>query len=353
MSVLTPVPKIQFFDDNGNPLVGGKLYAYAAGTTTPLDTYTDFGGGTPNANPVILDARGEADVWLGTSSYYMELKDSTGALIWSVDDLAAPITGASGSVTTAMLATGAVTTAKLADGAVTEVKLANGAVTEAKIASGAVTETKIANDAVTGAKFADGAVTTAKLADLAVTTAKINDLAVTTGKLADLAVTTAKLDDLSVTTGKIVDLAVTTAKINDLAVTTAKLADGSVTAAKLASAATGARTVVIMGTNPYTMVLTDANNLLSYNGVVVGSPQGIFVPTNASVAFPIGTEIDIMLYNPAYPAGAEIGPINGSVTVYYQGGAFTPSKTLAEYCDAKVTKIDTDVWILTGTYGIS
>ena len=35
---LTPSPKMQFFDANGNPLVGGKLYSYASGTSTPLAT---------------------------------------------------------------------------------------------------------------------------------------------------------------------------------------------------------------------------------------------------------------------------------------------------------------------------
>jgi len=30
----------QFFDNNGTPLSGGKLYAYEAGTTTPKTTYT-------------------------------------------------------------------------------------------------------------------------------------------------------------------------------------------------------------------------------------------------------------------------------------------------------------------------
>ena len=50
---LSAVPKLQFFDNNGNPLVGGKLYTYAAGTTTPLATYTDASSGTPNTNPII------------------------------------------------------------------------------------------------------------------------------------------------------------------------------------------------------------------------------------------------------------------------------------------------------------
>jgi hypothetical protein len=45
---LSSVPKLQFFDANGNPLVGGKLFTYAAGTTTPLATYTDSTGLTPN-----------------------------------------------------------------------------------------------------------------------------------------------------------------------------------------------------------------------------------------------------------------------------------------------------------------
>lgn len=87
MATLTPSPKMQFFDANGNPLVGGKLYTYAAGTTTPLATYTDSTGGTPNTNPVILNARGEASVWLGSSMYYMELKDSADALIWTADNI--------------------------------------------------------------------------------------------------------------------------------------------------------------------------------------------------------------------------------------------------------------------------
>jgi hypothetical protein len=92
MATLTPSPKMQFFDANGNPLVGGKLYTYAAGTTTPLATYTDSTGGTPNTNPVILDSRGEASVWLGSSLYYMELKTSTDVLVWTSDNIGAVAT---------------------------------------------------------------------------------------------------------------------------------------------------------------------------------------------------------------------------------------------------------------------
>ena len=69
------------------PLVGGRLFAYEAGTTTPKDTFTDAGGGTANANPVILDARGEANVWLGTGAYRLVLQNSAGVQQWAVDDI--------------------------------------------------------------------------------------------------------------------------------------------------------------------------------------------------------------------------------------------------------------------------
>jgi hypothetical protein len=84
---LSSVPKLQFFDANGNPLVGGRLYTYAAGTSTPLATYTDSTGLTPNTNPIILDSRGEANVWLDATQYKFELKTAADALIWTVDNI--------------------------------------------------------------------------------------------------------------------------------------------------------------------------------------------------------------------------------------------------------------------------
>jgi hypothetical protein len=84
---LSSVPKLQFFDANGNPLVGGKLYTYAAGTTTPLATYTDSSAGTPNTNPIILNSRGEANVWLDNTTYKFVLKTSADVEIWTVDNI--------------------------------------------------------------------------------------------------------------------------------------------------------------------------------------------------------------------------------------------------------------------------
>jgi len=92
MAALSPVPKLQFFDANGEPLVGGKLYSYAAGTTTPQATYTDAGGVTANPNPVILDSRGEASVWLSTPLYKLKLATSTDVEVWTVDNVGGNVT---------------------------------------------------------------------------------------------------------------------------------------------------------------------------------------------------------------------------------------------------------------------
>ena len=85
---LTPSPKQQFFTAAGVPLVGGKVYTYAAGTSTPLATYQDSTGTVSNTNPIILDSRGECNLWLlPANSYKFVLKDSTDALIWTVDNI--------------------------------------------------------------------------------------------------------------------------------------------------------------------------------------------------------------------------------------------------------------------------
>ena len=81
----------QFFDDNGSPLSGGKLYTYAAGTTAPQSTYTDATGSTSHANPIILDAAGRVpggEVWLtDPAEYKFVLRTSTDVLIGTFDNV--------------------------------------------------------------------------------------------------------------------------------------------------------------------------------------------------------------------------------------------------------------------------
>lgn len=81
----------QFFDNNGNILSGGKLYTYAAGTTTPQASYTSSSGATPNTNPIILNAAGRTAnaVWLTQGvSYKFVLQTSANVTIGTYDDVA-------------------------------------------------------------------------------------------------------------------------------------------------------------------------------------------------------------------------------------------------------------------------
>lgn len=80
----------QFFDNNGVPLNGGLLYAYQAGSSTPLTTYTDINGTIANANPIVLDSSGRSatEIWLTYGYFYkFVLKDSTGVTIGTYDNI--------------------------------------------------------------------------------------------------------------------------------------------------------------------------------------------------------------------------------------------------------------------------
>ncbi len=84
-------PRFTELDGNGDPYSGGKLYTYETGTTTPKTTWSDRDKATPNENPVVLDSRGSAMVWLDTSTgaYRFRLYDSDDNLIWTEDDIGA------------------------------------------------------------------------------------------------------------------------------------------------------------------------------------------------------------------------------------------------------------------------
>lgn len=92
-AILSPVLRQRFFDLNGLPLSGGQLFSYTAGTSTPQATYTDSTMATPNANPVVLDSAGYANVWLGSGAYKFVLEDSLGNVLWTVDQVLASSNG--------------------------------------------------------------------------------------------------------------------------------------------------------------------------------------------------------------------------------------------------------------------
>ena len=81
----------QLFDDNGNPLAGGKIYTYLAGTTTNAATFTNAAGNIAHSNPIVLDGAGRVpsgEIWLTDGiSYKFVVEDSASALIGTFDDL--------------------------------------------------------------------------------------------------------------------------------------------------------------------------------------------------------------------------------------------------------------------------
>lgn len=87
MAILTPL-KHKFYDDAGLPLAGGLVYTYQPGTTTLLTTYTDSTGLVAQANPIVLDAKGECNIW-SSSMYKVNVTTAAGAQVtgWPVDNV--------------------------------------------------------------------------------------------------------------------------------------------------------------------------------------------------------------------------------------------------------------------------
>jgi hypothetical protein len=87
LAIVLPNGRNYFATSTGAPLVGGKVYAYVAGTSTPKDTYTTSAGTVANTHPIVLDSRGEAAIyWDGT--YDVVLKTSADVTVWGPERLA-------------------------------------------------------------------------------------------------------------------------------------------------------------------------------------------------------------------------------------------------------------------------
>jgi len=89
---LSPIGNDQFIDANGDPLSGGQIETYLAGSSTPAATYTSSSGATPQSNPVILNSLGYptlGPIWLtGGVSYKFIIKDASGSTLRTIDDIA-------------------------------------------------------------------------------------------------------------------------------------------------------------------------------------------------------------------------------------------------------------------------
>ena len=91
-----PPPKFRATTSAGAPLTGGKVYVFSdAGGTSPQTTYSDSSLSVANAHPVVLNARGEADIFVSAGvDYWVRLTDASGTEIWALTPVSVPSTAA-------------------------------------------------------------------------------------------------------------------------------------------------------------------------------------------------------------------------------------------------------------------
>jgi hypothetical protein len=94
---LAPYERRQYFDDNGDPLAFGTVETFAAGTAAHAVTYSDATG-TPNTNPIVLDAAGRCVIYLAAASYKFLIRDQFGVIVGTVDPVASTVLGSAAAV---------------------------------------------------------------------------------------------------------------------------------------------------------------------------------------------------------------------------------------------------------------
>lgn len=100
-ALLAPSTKFKVTTAAGAPLVGGKVYTYIAASSTLTATYADAERVTTNTNPVILDSRGEANIFLDPAiNYKFVVQDSAGGSVYTQDNISGAQIGV-GAVTDA------------------------------------------------------------------------------------------------------------------------------------------------------------------------------------------------------------------------------------------------------------
>lgn len=80
---------IRQLDTAGVTVSGALLHTYAAGTSTPHDTYTDSTGGTTHSNPIVADAAGHfPEIWVDTDSLKLECRKTDDVtVLWQADNV--------------------------------------------------------------------------------------------------------------------------------------------------------------------------------------------------------------------------------------------------------------------------
>ncbi|MET3929584.1 hypothetical protein ABIE51_001471 [Lysobacter sp. OAE881] len=107
-AILSPSAKQQFFTNGSTVAAGYLLYTYQANSNDLEPTYTDRAGTVPNTNPIVLDARGEATIYLTPGVVYdYVLRTDQGTDVWTREGVSAEA-GSADAVSFTQTGTGAV-----------------------------------------------------------------------------------------------------------------------------------------------------------------------------------------------------------------------------------------------------
>lgn len=88
---LAPILNEQQMDANGDPLSGGLIEVYLAGSSTPATTTSDKAGAVPNSWPIVLNTLGlntQGAVWItGGAAYKYVIKNAAGVTLRTIDNI--------------------------------------------------------------------------------------------------------------------------------------------------------------------------------------------------------------------------------------------------------------------------
>lgn len=283
-NLLAPVAKAKFFGNNGQPASGYKLFTYAAGTSTKLATYADSTTGSPNANPVIMDFRGEANIWMPPNVAYKFVfapptdTDPPTSPIWSVDN-----------IVDSQLVT-----------------LWGG------VDSG-VANAYVLNFTANFTSYTDGIVIywIPSHTNTGASTINVNGLG-----------------PVSITNQNGTPLYLGQLQANQVALIVYR-------STGFLLVAVGVNPTINTQNNDYTFQLNDANNIVQANNFGTANWT---IPNNASVPFPVGTSIDLLTSNGALKQLL----LGAGVTLVTFAGIASP--VVFSGAGTRITKIGTDTW---------
>jgi len=328
---------------------------------TTANTITNLSVG---ANGKVLTADSGTGTGLAWSSPTVDDLAITSAKIANLTIVDGNIS-ASAAISLSKLATGAlptaitVTSANISDLSIVNADVSTSAaiaysklnlgtsIVNADIATGAaIAASKISGTAITAADT--GTVTSTMIADGTIVNADVSaSAAIAHTKLA--AATAGQVLLGTTTTGVVTattvsgDVTITGAGVT--AISSGVIVDADVSATAAISRGKIADMSIDTKTGNYTLVLTDANKLIEMN--LTSTANTVSVPTNASVAFPIGTQINITQYGTGKTQIVAV--TSGTTSIRSTPGSYLRDR----YSSATLIKRATDEWYLIGDLSAS